>query len=76
MLTVVGGQEVLGPSADQIVRQLRYNDIAAKLMSVELENRDTGEAILGAARAQGCDLLIKGAFTRNRLSANDIRPCD
>ncbi|WP_027529660.1 universal stress protein [Bradyrhizobium sp. WSM3983] len=67
VLTVVGGQEVPGPSADQIVRQLLYNDIAAKLMSIELENRDTGEAILDAARAQGCDLLIKGAFTRNRL---------
>jgi nucleotide-binding universal stress UspA family protein len=67
VLTVIGGQEVPGPSADQIVRQLLYNDIAAKLVSVELEDRDTGEAVLDAARAQGCDLLIKGAFTRNRL---------
>jgi nucleotide-binding universal stress UspA family protein len=46
---------------------LLYNDIAAQLVSVELEDRDTGEAVLDAARAQGCDLLIKGAFTRNRL---------
>jgi nucleotide-binding universal stress UspA family protein len=67
VLTVIGGQEVPGPSADQIVRQLLYNDIAAKLVSIELEDRDTGEAVLDAARAQGCDLLIKGAFTRNRL---------
>jgi nucleotide-binding universal stress UspA family protein len=67
VLTVIGGQEVPGPSADQIVRQLLHNDIAAKLVSVELEDRDTGEAVLDAARAQGCDLLIKGAFTRNRL---------
>jgi nucleotide-binding universal stress UspA family protein len=67
VLTVIGGQEVPGPSADQIVRQLLYNDIAAKLMSVELEDRGTGEAVLDVARAQGCDLLIKGAFTRNRL---------
>jgi nucleotide-binding universal stress UspA family protein len=67
VLTVIGGQEVPGPSADQIVRQLLYNDIAAKLMSVELEDRETGEAVLDAAIAQGCDLLIKGAFTRNRL---------
>jgi nucleotide-binding universal stress UspA family protein len=67
VLTVIGGQEVPGPSADQIVRQLLYNDIAAQLVSVELEDRDTGEAVLDAARAQGCDLLIKGAFTRNRL---------
>jgi nucleotide-binding universal stress UspA family protein len=67
VLTVIGGQAVPGPSADQIVRQLLYNDIAAKLVSVELEDRETGQAVLDAARAQGCDLLIKGAFTRNRL---------
>ncbi|MGY8676261.1 universal stress protein [Bradyrhizobium sp. UFLA05-153] len=67
LLRVIGGQDVAGPSADQIVRQLQYNDIPAKLVSVELGDRNTGEAVLDAARAQGCDLLIKGAFTRNRL---------
>ncbi|MBR0905684.1 universal stress protein [Bradyrhizobium liaoningense] len=67
VLTVVGGQGVPGPSADRIVQQLRYNDIAADVTRVELDNRDTGEAVLDAARAQGCDLLIKGAFTRTRL---------
>ncbi|MBR0860260.1 universal stress protein [Bradyrhizobium liaoningense] len=67
VLTVVGGQGVPGPSADQIVRQLQYNDIAAHVMRVELGNRETGEAVLDAARAHGCDLLIKGAFTRTRL---------
>lgn len=67
VLTVIGGQGVPGPSADQIVQQLRYNDIAAHGVRVELENRETGEAVLDAARAQGCDLLIKGAFTRTRL---------
>jgi nucleotide-binding universal stress UspA family protein len=67
VLTVIGGQEVPGPSADQIVRQLLYNDIAVELMSVVLEDRETGEAVLDAARAESCDLLIKGAFTRNRL---------
>ncbi|MBB4372380.1 nucleotide-binding universal stress UspA family protein [Bradyrhizobium sp. cir1] len=67
VLTVIGGQAVPGPSADQIARQLRYNDIAVSLLSVELEGRETGEAVLDAARAHGCDLLIKGAFTRTRL---------
>ncbi|SPP92550.1 MULTISPECIES: universal stress protein [Bradyrhizobium] len=67
VLTVIGGQGVAGPSADQIVQQLRYNDIAAQVRRVELENRETGEAVLDAARAEGCDLLIKGAFTRTRL---------
>ena len=67
VLTVIGGQEVPGPSVDQILRQLKYNDIVAEPVTVKLEGRSTGEAVLGAARARDCDLLIKGAFTRNRL---------
>jgi nucleotide-binding universal stress UspA family protein len=67
VLTVVGGQEVPGPSADDIVRQLRHNGIAAKRINVKLGDRETGEAVLDAATAEACDLLIKGAFTRHRL---------
>jgi nucleotide-binding universal stress UspA family protein len=67
VLTVIGGQDVPGPSADDILRQLQHNGIAAKPVRVKLGDRDTGEAVLDAARAEGCDLLIKGAFTRNRL---------
>jgi nucleotide-binding universal stress UspA family protein len=67
VLTVIGGQEVPGPSVDQILRHLLYNDIAAEPVSIKAEGRSTGAAVLDAARARGCDLLIKGAFTRNRL---------
>lgn len=67
VLTVVGGQEVPGPSANQVRRQLWYNGINAEQMSIELEGRSTGETVLAAAEAEGCDLLVKGAFTRNRL---------
>jgi nucleotide-binding universal stress UspA family protein len=67
LLSVVGGQEVPGPSANQVLRQLQYNGIAVKSLRVELEGRSTGEAVLAAARAEGCDLLVKGAFTRHRL---------
>jgi nucleotide-binding universal stress UspA family protein len=67
VLTVAGGQEVPGPSADDVLRQLQHNGIAAKPIRVKLGDRDTGEAVLDAAKAEGCDLLIKGAFTRNRL---------
>jgi nucleotide-binding universal stress UspA family protein len=67
LLTVVGGQEVPGPSAGQILRHLQCNDIPAKSMRVELDGRSTGEAVLAAAKAEGCDLLVKGAFTRHRL---------
>jgi nucleotide-binding universal stress UspA family protein len=67
VLTVLGGQDVPGPSADHVRKQLRYNGIAAEPVSIEVEDRSTGEAVLAAAAAQGCDLLVKGAFTRNRL---------
>ena len=36
-------------------------------MDIQLEGRSTGEAVLAAAKAEGCDLLVKGAFTRTRL---------
>jgi nucleotide-binding universal stress UspA family protein len=68
VLNVVGGQSVPGPSADHVRRQLRYNGIAADPVNVELDGRSTGEAVLAAAKAQGADLLVKGAFTRNRLT--------
>jgi len=67
VLNVIGGQNVPGPSANQMLRQLQYSGINAKAMNVELEGRSTGEAVLAAAQTEGCDLLIKGAFTRNRL---------
>jgi nucleotide-binding universal stress UspA family protein len=67
VLTVIGGQDVPGPSAERVRKQLQYNGIAAEPLSIELEGRSTGEAVLAAAKAEGCDLLIKGAFTRNRL---------
>jgi hypothetical protein len=67
VLTVIGGQDVPGPSADQVRDQLWYNNIASELVSIQLEGRSTGEAVLAAAKADGCHLLIKGAFTRTRL---------
>ena len=67
VLTVVDGQEVPGPSPDDIVRQLQHNGIPARPLRVKLGDRSTGETVLDAARTEGCDLLVKGAFTRNRL---------
>ena len=67
VLTVIGGTEVPGPSAEQLIRYLRRNGIGAAPMKVELDGRNTGEAILAAAQSLGCDLLIKGAYTQSRL---------
>ena len=67
VLTVTGGTGVPGPSAEQLIRYLQRNGIIAAPMKVELDGRNTGEAILAAAQSLGCDLLIKGAYTQSRL---------
>jgi nucleotide-binding universal stress UspA family protein len=67
VLTVIGGTGVLGPSAEQLIRSLQRNGIAAEPMRVKLDGRNTGEAILATAQSLGCDLLIKGAYTQSRL---------
>ena len=67
MLTVIGGTEVSGPSAEQLTQYLRRNEIGAELKKAELDGRSTGETILATARSLGCDLLIKGAYTQSRL---------
>jgi nucleotide-binding universal stress UspA family protein len=67
LLTVTGGSAVPGPSAEQALAYLQRNGIAVKPMTVALEGRNTGEAVLKACKATGCDLLIKGAYTQSRL---------
>jgi len=67
VLTVIGGTGVPGPSAEQLIRYLQRNGIAAAPLTVELDGRTTGEAILAAAESLGCDLLVKGAYTQSRL---------
>jgi len=67
VLTVICGTGVPGPSAEQLIRHLQRNGITAKPMRVELDGRNTGEAILATAQSLGCDLLIKGAYTQSRL---------
>jgi nucleotide-binding universal stress UspA family protein len=67
VLTVIGGTGVPGPSAEQLIRYLQRNGIFAQPMKVELDGKNTGEAILATAQSLGCDLLIKGAYTQSRL---------
>ena len=67
VLTVTGGQAVPGPSPEQFLKHLQLNGIPAKAKVVGLEGKNTGEAILRAAKEEGCDLLVKGAFTQSRL---------
>jgi nucleotide-binding universal stress UspA family protein len=67
VLTVEGGAAVPGPTGQQLCRYLQMNEVPAKPLTVGLDGRVTGEAILAHANALGCDLLIKGAYTQSRL---------
>jgi nucleotide-binding universal stress UspA family protein len=67
VLHVEGGTAVPGPSAALATQYLQRNGLNAGLMTVGLDGRSTGEAILATAQSLGCDLLIKGAYTQSRL---------
>jgi nucleotide-binding universal stress UspA family protein len=67
VLTVEGGAAVPGPTGQQLCRYLQLNEVPAKPLTVGLDGRLTGEVILAHAKALGCDLLIKGAYTQSRL---------
>jgi nucleotide-binding universal stress UspA family protein len=57
----------LGIMGQQLCRYLQLNGVPAKPLTVCLDGRLTGEAILAHANALGCDLLIKGAYIQSRL---------
>jgi nucleotide-binding universal stress UspA family protein len=66
VLTVEGGT-VPGPSGEDAALHLRRNGVKATALTVKPTTRTTGEAILDHAASQGCDLLVKGAYTQSRL---------
>ena len=63
VLTVEGGAGVPGPTGQQLCHYLQLSGVPAKPLTVGLNGRLTGEAVLEHANALGCDLLIKGAYT-------------
>ena len=67
VLTVEGGAAVPGPTGQQLCHYLQLSGVPAKPLTVGLNGRLTGEAVLEHANALGCDLLIKGAYTQSRL---------
>ncbi len=58
---------VPGPSGEQAAAQLALSGVRAHPVTVKGDNRNAGEIVLERARALGCDLLIKGAYTQSRL---------
>jgi nucleotide-binding universal stress UspA family protein len=63
----VEGATVPGPTGEQIARYLRFNGVSATAVTQRTQGRGGGELILAYAAAQGCDLIVKGAYTQSRL---------
>jgi nucleotide-binding universal stress UspA family protein len=62
----VEGATVPGPTGEQIARYLQLNGIAAQAVT-ERQVKSAGETILTYASANGCDLIVKGAYTQSRI---------
>ncbi|MBT3360519.1 MAG: universal stress protein [Rhodospirillales bacterium] len=62
----VGGM-VPGPSGDQVAAHLVRGGVAAVAETVQANGRSSGKTVLEEAERLGADLLVKGAFTHNRL---------
>lgn len=63
----VKGNMVHGPAAGEAADHLSRHGISVTSRNIDAEGRPAGEAILDEASDIGADLLVKSAFTRNRL---------
>jgi len=63
----VEGSMVPGPAGQEVVNHLRAHGIPATDKSIGSRGQRPGAVLLADARAQGADLLIKGAYTQSRL---------
>ena len=66
-IVTVDGATVPGPSAEEMAANLKLHGIAADTITLKGDNRTAGSVILDRARALGCDLVVKGAYTQSRL---------
>ena len=63
----VEGSMVPGPAGQEAVSHLQAYGIEATEKSISSRGQRPGAVLLAEARAQGADLLIKGAYTQSRL---------
>jgi nucleotide-binding universal stress UspA family protein len=66
VLTVEGGMTP-GPPGEAVAQALVRDGVPAVAVTIAPAGRTTGEAVLHYAAARGCDLLVKGAYTKSRL---------
>jgi nucleotide-binding universal stress UspA family protein len=63
----VEGSSVPGPSAREFASALKEEGVPARGRTIPAGELSSGEVFLLEARALGCDLIIKGAYTQSRL---------
>lgn len=63
----VPGLRLPGPSDAAVARSLRRHGIPARTVAVADDGQSPGRALLRAAAALGCDLMIKGGYTQSRI---------
>lgn len=63
----VEGSSVPGPSARELASALKEEGIPARGRIIPTSELSSGEVFLLEARALGCDLLVKGAYTQSRM---------
>ena len=66
VLSVEGAMQP-GPSGEDLAAALRRRGIPATSRLIAAPNRQAGEVFLTEAKAAGCDLLVKGAYTQSRM---------
>lgn len=66
VLQVEGGMTP-GPDAEAVAEYLAGTGVKAKVLRREGSGRSAGAMILDESTKLGCDLLIKGGYTRSRL---------
>jgi nucleotide-binding universal stress UspA family protein len=66
VLSVEGGMTP-GPPGEDVARALLRGGVRTRAVTIARSQRSTGEAVLDFATAHGCDLLVKGAYTKSRL---------
>jgi nucleotide-binding universal stress UspA family protein len=63
-----GEDDQPGADCTPVVRQLEWHGITAEARHVDPKGRDAAEAVLDSATAVGCQLLVMGAYGRNRMT--------
>lgn len=67
VVLTIEGNTVSGPAGDAFAAHLRRSGVPAEAVTTPASDRQPGEVLLDYAKEINADLLVKGAYTHNRL---------